>query len=116
MYPFSGNVASHVGGVQASSLLTVRTIAKLHRTGLARKTATSDGSWNGELCHNSFAPKIIKSQYRLQMTYPISAAKGPLACNAIGMSDALYNVGKEFPYKGEDFGYLIWRKKNCCLL
>lgn len=116
IYPFSGNVASHVGGVQASSLLSIRALAKLHRTGLARKTATSDGSINGELCSNQMAYKIIKSQYRLQMTYPISATKGPLSCNALGMSDALYNSGKEFPYKGEDFGYLVWRKKNCCFL
>jgi conjugal transfer pilus assembly protein TraU len=116
IYPFSGNVTSHVGGVQASSLLSVRTLAKLHRMGLSRKTATSDGKLNGELCSNQFAPKIIKSQYRLQMTYPISATSGSLSCNALGMSDTLYNSGKEFPYKGEDFGYLVWRKKNCCLL
>lgn len=116
IYPFSGNVSSHVGGVQASSLLSIRTLAKLHRIGLARKTSTNDSSINGELCRNQLAPKIIKSQYRLQMTYPISATKGPLSCNALGMSDTLHNFGKEFPYKGEDFGYLVWRKKNCCLL
>ena len=50
------------------------------------------------------------------MTYPISATSGPLSCNTLGMSDALHNSGKEFPYKGEDFGYLVWRKKNCCFL
>lgn len=116
IYPFSGNVASHVGGVQASSLLSIRALAKLHRTGLSRKTATSDGSINGELCSNQLAFKIIKSQYRLQMTYPVSATKGALSCNALGMSDTLHNSGKEYPYKGEDFGYLVWRKKNCCFL
>lgn len=116
IYPFSGNVATHVGGVQASSLLSIRALAKLHRVGLARKTATDDNSINGELCSNQLAFKIIKSQYRLQMTYPISATKGSLACNPLGMSDALHNSGKEFPYKGEDYGYLVWRKKNCCFL
>lgn len=116
IYPFSGNVASHVGGVQASSLLSIRALAKLHRVGLSRKTATSDNSINGELCSNQLAFKIIKSQYKLQMTYPISATKGSLTCNSLGMSDALHNSGKEFPYKGEDFGYLVWRKKNCCFL
>src|SRR3546814_15425780 len=34
IYPFSGSVAAHVGGVQASLLLTERMIAKLHREGL----------------------------------------------------------------------------------
>ncbi len=116
IYPFSGTVASHVGGVQASSLLSTRILAKLHRIGLARKTATSDGSINGELCSNEFDPKITKSQYRLQMTYPIAASSGTYTCNTLGMSDILYNSGKEYPYKGEDFGYLVWRKKNCCFL
>ena len=59
IYPFSGNVASHVGGVQASSLLSIRALAKLHRTGLAQKTSTSDSSINGELCSNKKAFKII---------------------------------------------------------
>nr|WP_284525173.1 TraU family protein [Orientia tsutsugamushi] len=22
---------------------------------------------------------------------------------------------REFPVNGEDFGYLIWRKRDCCL-
>jgi conjugal transfer pilus assembly protein TraU len=28
----------------------------------------------------------------------------------------LWGSGKEFPYQGEDFGYLVWRKRSCCLL
>lgn len=116
IYPFSGNVEGHIGGVQASSLLSMRIIAKMHRTGLARQTATDDGGFNGKLCRKPFAPKIIKSQYRLQMTYPIASSKGQFSCNPLGMSDVLYNSGKEFPYNGEDFGYLLWRKSNCCLL
>jgi conjugal transfer pilus assembly protein TraU len=116
IYPFSGNISGHVGGVQASSLLAVRTLAKLHRTGLAKRTSTSDGSINGPLCETNFAPKIIKDQYKLQMTYPIPASKGAFSCNPLGMADALYNSGKEFPYKGEDFSYLVWRKRNCCFL
>src|SRR3546814_18112862 len=34
IYPFSGSVAAHVGGVHASLLLTERMIAKLHREAL----------------------------------------------------------------------------------
>jgi conjugal transfer pilus assembly protein TraU len=115
LYPFSGHVEGHVGGVQASSLLATRIIAKLHRIGLARRTSTSSGEFNGELCRKSFAPKFVKNQYKLQMTYPVPASKGDFSCNPLGMSDVLYGSGKEFPYKGEDFGYLVWRKRNCCL-
>ncbi|WP_422822808.1 TraU family protein [Vibrio fluvialis] len=26
----------------------------------------------------------------------------------------MWGAGREFPYKGEDFTYLIWRKRTCC--
>mgnify|MGYP003352738867 CR=1 FL=1 len=26
------------------------------------------------------------------------------------------DAGRAFPVKGEDFGYLLWRKRNCCML
>ena len=116
MYPFSGHVQGHIGGVQASSLLATRAIAKMHRLGMARRTATDDGSIDGKLCKTELALKIPKSQYKLQMTYPIANSKGGFACNPLGMADILYNSGKEFPYKGEDFVYLLWRKRNCCFL
>ena len=28
----------------------------------------------------------------------------------------LWSSLKEFPVKGEDFGYLVWRKRACCAL
>lgn len=116
IYPLTGSVATHIGGVATSQLLAVRQIAKLHRLGLARKTATNSSKPNGELCQSSYAYRIPKSQYRTQMTYPISNTSGSYSCNNIGMSDLFYSSGREFPYKGEDFAYLLWRKKNCCLL
>lgn len=116
IYPFSGHVTGHIGGVQSSSLLATRMLARLHRLGQAKKTATDDGGLNGPLCKKETSLKIVKSQYRLQMTYPIPASSGEFTCNPIGMSPTLFNSGKEFPYEGEDFGYLVWRKKNCCLL
>jgi len=116
VYPFSGYVEGHIGGVQASSLLAMRQIAKLHRLGLARRTATSSSQANGELCKSGFAPRIPKSQYRLQMTYPIANTNGEYSCNAFGLSDVLWSSGREFAYKGEDFVYMLWRKRNCCFL
>lgn len=115
LYPFSGANADHIGGVQNSSLLTVRIIAKMHRLGLAEETSTSDASINGRLCRKSKALKIKKSQYKMQMVYPIPSTQGDTACWPLGLSDMIYSSGKEFPYDGEDWGYLIWRKRNCCL-
>jgi len=114
MYPFSGANADHVGGVQNSSLLTTRIIAKMHRIGLAQETSTTDASINGKICRKSRALKIKKSQYKLQMVNPKSTSDG-IGCWPLGLSDLAYSSGKEYPYDGQDWGYLIWRKKNCCL-
>ena len=113
IYPFSGANADHVGGVQSSSLYTARIIAKMHRLGLAEETSTNDSKVNGNLCRKSKAFKIKKSQYKLQMVNPIPSTNG-LGCWPLGLSDVLYSSFKEYPYDGQDFGYLIWRKINCC--
>lgn len=114
MYPFSGANADHIGGVQNSSLLTTRIIAKMHRIGLAQETSTTDASINGAICKKSRALKIKKSQYKLQMINPKSSSDG-IGCWPLGLSDMAYSAFKEYPYDGQDWGYLIWRKKNCCL-
>lgn len=115
MYPFSGADADHQGGVQNSSLMTMRILAKMHRIGLAQETSTSDGSINGAICRKHRSLKIKKSQYKLQMVNPKSSSGG-LGCWPIGLSDMLYSSFKEYPSDGQDWGYLIWRKKNCCFL
>ena len=115
MYPFSGANADHVGGVQNSSLLTSRILAKMHRAGLAEETSTDDSSINGRLCRKFRSFNIKKSQYKLQMTYPKSTSES-FGCWPLGLTDLAYGGFKEYPYDGQDFGYLIWRKKNCCML
>lgn len=109
LYPFTGTISAHVGGVQASLLVTQRMIAKLHRQGLLRRTTGKD-AW----CEAMPAPFIVKHQYKTQMVYPVPSTQKP-GCYPLGRSETLWASGKEIPYKGEDFGYLIWRKKSCCL-
>ena len=41
MYPLTGNVAAHVGGVQASLLAAQRLVYRLHRAGVAWGTSGS---------------------------------------------------------------------------
>ena len=108
LYPFTGSISAHVGGVQASLLATQRFIAKLHREFLLDVYAGE-----AALCGKYKCPIILKSQYKTQMLYPIPVTNG---CQPLGRTDILWGSGKEFPYKGEDFGYLIWRKRNCCML
>ena len=108
LYPFTGTISAHVGGVQASLLATERMIAKLHREGLLWGYVGEQG-----FCDKYPMPIIKKTQYKTQMVYPIpSTVKG---CHPLGRSEALWAMGKEYPYQGEDFDYLIWRKRSCCL-
>lgn len=107
LYPFSGTVAHHLGGVQASALLVHRVIAKMHRIGLQK------GYEAGEYCMAKPMPIIKKSLYKTQMTYPTPQTKGP--CHPLGQSDLVWGANKSFPNGGEDFVYLVWTKRQCCL-
>lgn len=110
LYPMTGHVANHVGGVQASMLIIQRLIAKFHRLGLLKGTMG-----NGAKCRSYYMPLFNKSQYKMQMTYPIPWTKAPGACHPLGRTDVIQGSGMNYPYKGEDFGYLIWRKRSCCI-
>ena len=107
LYPFVGHVAHHIGGIQASHLLVQRLIAKLHSVNMLRTFKKEN------FCQKTLTPRIKKSAYKTQLLYPVANSKGP--CVPLGKSDVFWGAGKAFPYKGEDFVYLIWTKKQCCL-
>ena len=111
MYPLTGNVAAHVGGVQASLLAAQRLVYRLHRAGVAWGTSGS-----AALCGKYPMPVMKKSQYRWQMTQPVPATTPRTGCNPTGRSSVLWETLRELPVSGENFGYLLWRKRNCCLL
>lgn len=112
MYPMNGRVQEHVGGVQASVLLAERMAYKMHREGLL---SDSVGQNSPALCYPYPTPIIPKSRYRYQMVNPLpTASGGEDGCHAFGHTTSLWGSLHEYPYKGEDFGYLIWRKRNCC--
>tara|TARA_Y100000588_G_scaffold269153_1_gene284473 strand:+ start:2419 stop:3408 length:990 start_codon:yes stop_codon:yes gene_type:complete len=107
LYPFTGSVAHHQGGIQASSLLVHRLLAKMHRSYFLK------GYENKNFCEAKFMPVIKKTLYKTQLAYPRAQTKGP--CNALGKSTVMWGAGKSYPKGGEDFVYLVWRKKQCCL-
>jgi len=109
LYPFSGHVSRHIGGVQASTLLAQRFTAKLHRQGLLPGTMGRDA-----LCETYPMPTMQKTQYKAQMTYPKANTRGKYAANPYGRSTTFWEAGREYSITGEDFAYLIWRKRNCC--
>ena len=108
MYPFTGNNSEHHTSIQSSSLSVQRFTAKLHRQLMLWNTSGPEA-----ICMPIPAPIIKKSQYRIQTTIPIPGI-GPYGCNPYGRSTMFHSAGKEIPIAGEDFGYLVWRKKTCC--
>lgn len=112
IYPLNGHVQAHDGGVQASTLLVQRMAAKMHRELLVWGGAGSLG-----LC--GYFPQIVmdKSNYKMSMTYPVPQTRDTLfgrCCQPFGRSTAVWGAGKTYPVMGEDFAYLIFRKRNCC--
>ena len=111
IYPMTGHVTTHIGGVQASVLLTQRMTAKMHRQLTTFATAGSRG-----LCGAYPLPLFDKTHYKLQMTYPVPATAkvGGQCCQPYGRTTMIWGSGKSFPVSGEDFSYQIFRKRNCC--
>lgn len=110
MYPMNGNIPSHLNSIQSSLTAVQRTNYKLHR--MLQSWITSGPE---AICGAIPSPIIKKSQYRTQITMPVPGLE-PMACAPYGRSSVLWESLKEIPVGGEDFGYLIWRKRNCCWL
>lgn len=103
-YPMTGRVVSG-DLVQASASAAAELIYKLHRQ--LQMWAT----WGyTALCAKHPAPIWEKDAYRMQIILPIPH---PMAI-AIGKSGLLWDFGKNIPFKGDNFSYIIFRKKDCC--
>ncbi len=109
MYPLTGNIAGDYGGIQSSLLSMEKFIYKMHR-----ELQMWETSGSGALCQAKPRPFIKKSQYRTQLIYPSVMNSKKEGCQPMGRANVLYDSGKEIPIKGENFGYLLWRKRNCC--
>lgn len=111
MYPMNGRIQNHKTSLQSSLLVVSRMLYRLHRQLQLPVT-----SGEAALCQPYPSPIIKKSQYRTQMINPTPAPDMYFGCQPLGRSTIHYETMREYPIKGEDFGYMIWRKRNCCLL
>lgn len=105
MYPLTGRVGASIGSIQTSLMAVERFTFKLHREMIESGTSGAKG-----VCGKYPMPTMKKSQYRSQLTVPV-----PSDCHPYGKTTTLYESGKEIPVVGEDFGFLVWRKRNCCV-
>ncbi len=106
IYPFSGNVHGGYKAVQETSLLKVRTIAALHRRGLAFKTMGRDA-----MCGGTISPTLPKTQYKFTLFHPVPETK---SAHVMGASTLQWGLGRTIPAVGEDMVYTIWRWNDCC--
>ena len=112
IYPMTGHVTTHIGGVQASVLLTQRMTAKMHRQLTTFATAGSRGLFGPYP-----QPIFDNTHYKLQMTYPVPATAkvAGQCCQPYGRTTITWGAGKSFPVQGVDFSYQLFRKRNCCV-
>jgi conjugal transfer pilus assembly protein TraU len=109
MYPMTGNTMGTTGEVDGSLLAVEKFTFKMHRQGLAWGTRGL-----GAVCGKIPMPIADKWQYRYQLTNPVPNVIGPFTCPMNGATHVTYEIGKTVPVIGEDHGYLVWRKRNCC--
>ena len=108
VYPLSGHRVSHKGGVDAAMNLAHRMAFTLHRTGLLWDVSTV-----AAMCMDLPQPMLRKGQYKVAFMLPFpNIARG----YGFGVPTDMYEQGKEFPFNGEDWAMMIWRRHTCCAL
>lgn len=106
LYPLGGTKAGHVGGIDSSLNAVHRHVARMHKELLAQDTSTY-----AAICGGIPQPIVRKKQYKQQMMYPVPWI---FSAFGFGVPSVLWGAGREFPYEGEDYSYLVWRKRTCC--
>lgn len=136
LYPMTGYVDGMGSIPTKTSLLATRSVAALHRRLLARKTTGEDA-----MCSAEVFPTIPKTQYKMNMMYPVSERSGTRTvdkknedgsveknpdgtnktqtfgtggAHAIGEPSFLWGEWRNIPSK-EDAVYLLWRYNDCCM-
>lgn len=108
-YPMSQNIVSD-NHVESNAGLAARMISKMHRQLLFWGTAGPPAvqGW----CQRYPAPIWFKSHYNLLLLHPIPQAKRTV----IGRSGIIWSAGKNPPFIGGNFVWMIYNKRDCCLL
>jgi len=109
LYPFTGTVTNEYSPAQSSVLLSERMAFKLHREGLVMESVGADTA----VCFEYPSPIIPKSRWRYQM---VNTLPDPLACHPFGQSTLTWQTGHLTPNDRKNYGYLMWRKRNCVFL
>lgn len=107
-YPLTGHVSAALSPVQTALLLTERMNYKLHRT-LPLILDTNAKS----PCTEHHIPILPKSRYRYSMVNQVPDGKH---CYAPGSATLFWEFNKIKPHTPSQYGFLVWRKRNCVYL
>lgn len=109
-YPLTGFVANQASPLSAATLLVERTDFKLHRLSAIRDSVGKDSP---ALCQTYASAIMPKSRYRYQLVNTLPDAAH---CHPFGQSVVTWEAGHTYPSDGDNFGFLVWKKRNCCFL
>lgn len=105
-YPLSGHVTTRRSIAADSQLIASRLIFLMNRVALLMTNIGSD----------TWCPRYLptgmwrKSHYRLQPAMPFLRP-----ATAIGTNNPITEVGRSIPAVGEDYVFVLWQKRDCCL-
>lgn len=111
VYPLSGTIAAHQSAMDSTTLVLEKMLFKLHRQGLLHGSMGTRG-----MCGKYPMLWWKKSQYKIQVVYPSINKSRLTSTNVVGKSVILWSAGKDINPLNGDFGYLLWRRKECCVL
>ena len=103
-YPLTGNVGLE-NPVQANAAIASRMIFKLGRQGMLCDPGVN-------VCKCIPTPIWVKHNYRLHAAMPLR----DYTCRPIGRTDLDWGAGKSPAFMGNNFVWMIFRKRGCCLL
>ncbi|MBE7540561.1 MAG: TraU family protein [Opitutaceae bacterium] len=112
-YPLSGTSAGRDSTIAVTMNIAKRAFTVQHRTMRVWGTSGKKG-----LCGYYPQPFLDDTDYKLSMLYPLPQATPTLngkCCQTFGGSTLAWGAGRTWPVKGEDFSYLVFKKRDCCL-
>ncbi len=109
IYPLTGHTSAEYSVLQNSVLLSERVAFKLHRFGLVKDSIGVDYA----VCFQTYRPILPKSRYRYEM---VNTTPDAISCHPFGHTVTTWQLGKIKPNDKGNYGYLIWRKRNCVYL
>jgi len=109
IYPLSGHVNGYTSPVQTALLLTERMNFKLHRLHLIADSGLEKASIQSA-CFEKHVLVTPKSRYRYEMVNQVPDGKH---CYPSGHTALTWEAGKIKPHTPDQYGFLVWRKRNC---